>query len=123
MSFTALLDHRGVIYRATESRDGYNDVVQSWSALDAPDGMNCRADLGWSGVLQDQGAGEFQNAKRRWFLHKSFDVAERDVLSVIDGPNAPVNLLIVGVTRATAPKALHHYEVNVEVWEGELEES
>jgi hypothetical protein len=120
-----LYQHNAVVYRATTTRDDFGGTVQAWVAQDAPtgsNGYNARPDQNWSGAQQDHGPGEQQGAKRRWFLHRGFDVAERDVLSVEEGPEAPVLLYVESVTKPTRiGPAVHHHEVNVEIWNGDLE--
>lgn len=122
MSIAPLCDHRAIAYRATEVRDELQDVARIWDALDAPAGRNCRPNQAWSGVLQDHGPGEQPGSLRQWFLLPTFDVRERDVLSVESGPEAPVLLWVHQVTRATNPLSVHHLEVNVAVWKGSLTE-
>jgi len=120
MGIASLCDHRGTVYRSTPARDELGDTVEVWSALAAPDGKNCRPNQNWSGGLQDHGPGEQQSAERQWFLVAEFDVQERDVLSIEDGPEAPKLLRILSVTKPTAPLEVHHIEVNVEVFNGSL---
>jgi hypothetical protein len=122
VTFAALMDHRGIVYRATETRDELADAVLVWDALPVPAGLNCRPNQNWSGTLQDRGPGEQQDALRQWFLVAGFDIQERDVLSVVDGPEAPVLLRILSVDHPTAGIVLHHIEVNVEVWAGSVTE-
>lgn len=122
MTIRGLFNHRAVAYRATVTRDDFGGTVEAWVAQPAPPGRNCRPDQNWSGAQQDHGPGEQQGATRRWFLHRGFDVAERDVLSVIEGPEAPVLLRVESVTKPTRRgPAVHHVEINVEVWTGSLE--
>lgn len=122
MGIGHLCDHQLTVYRATETRDELQDAVLVWSALPAPAGLNARPDQNWSGVLGDRGPGQQQTAQRLWFLVAEFDVAERDVLKVESGPESPKLLRVLSVTRVTAPLEVHHLEVNVEVWVGELTE-
>lgn len=121
MSLARLFDHKVRVHRATTARDAYGDTVETWVAGDEPRVNNARPDQNWSGTLQDRGAGEEQAAKRRWYLAKTLDVAERDVLVVSSGPEAPAQLRVVSVTKPTAPTAVHHLEVNVETFTGSLE--
>lgn len=118
MSIAKLFDHRVVVYRSTVTQDELQDPIAVWGPLPAPVGRNARPNQAWSGSLQDHGPGEQQGAMRQWFLHKGFDVAERDVLEVVSGPEAPNLLRVESVTRPTAPIVLHHLEVNVTVWDG-----
>lgn len=120
MSIKGLLDHRGVIYRNTVTRDELRDTNPHWAPLSAPAGKNCRPNQNWSGSLQDAGPGEKQSALRQWFLDAGFDVQERDVLQIVEGPEIGALLWIESVTRPTAPRMVHHLEVNVRVWDGAL---
>ena len=125
MSFLALCNHRGVIHRPPgpdeAPRDELQDVQETFTALPAPPGLNCRPNQNWSGVLQDHGPGEQQAAHRQWFLVAEFDARERDVLEVTEGPEAPLLLRIVSVSKPAAPLVTHHLEVNVEIWAGPLD--
>lgn len=128
MSIAALCDHRAVVYRPRpesdpSTRDELGDVLAVFDPLTAPAGLNCRPNQNWSGNLQDNGPGEQQGAMRQWFLVAGFDVAERDVLSIESGPESPVLLKVESVTRPTAPLTLHHYEVNVSVYQGSVTEA
>lgn len=121
MSLRSLFNHRAVAYRTTPTRDDYGGTVDVWAeTAGTPAGLNARPDQGWSGTLQDHGPGEQQGAKRRWFLAGGFDVTERDVVAVVSGPEAGLQLRVESVTpQARRSTAIHHIEVNVEVWQGE----
>lgn len=120
MSIRRLWNHRVAAYRATSSRDAFGGTVETWGATDAPERLNARPDQDWSGDLQDHGPGEQQGAKRRWFLDPAIDVAERDVLDVMSGPEVGTQLRVESVTRLTrVGQAVHHIEVNVSAWTGE----
>lgn len=122
LHFRRLLNHHVEWYREVTTRDQFGDVIVAWAEQTTPDGLNARPDQVWAGVLQDSGPGEQQDRKRRWFLDKGFEgIAERDVLSVVSGPDAPLLLRVEGVTPQWDSTHLHHIEVNVEVWNGELE--
>lgn len=82
--------------------------------------LNARPDQNWSGTLQDGGAGEQQAGKRRWFVAKEVEVLERDVLEVIAGPEAGLALRVLSAVPVTTPRGVHHREVNVEVFTGEI---
>ena len=120
MSIRALWNHRVVAYRSIPTRDSFGGTVDAWAATMTPAGNNARPDQEWSGDQQDHGPGEQQGAKRRWLLDSGFDPAERDVLEVVSGPEAGLQLRVLSVTSPTRRgSSVHHYEVNVEVWEGE----
>ena len=116
-----LCDHRAVVYRTTPDHNELGDNVDVWTALAAPAGLNARATLNESGNLEDRGPGEIQATMQRWFLVVGFDVAERDVLSVVSGPRAPVLLRVEKVIPGTHPLEVHHIEVDVTVWSGSVE--
>jgi hypothetical protein len=116
-----LMTHRAVLHRETATRDRFGDTVVTWTQHTTPAGLNARPDQNWSGTLQDSGPGDQQAGMRRWFLLAGFDVGERDVLQVVSGPEAPVLLRVQSVTKPTQTSpAVHHIEVNVEVWQGTL---
>lgn len=99
-------------------QDELQNVEETFIQIAAPAGLNCRANQKWSGDLQDHGPGEEQGAQRQWFLVKDFDVQERDILPVVSGPEAPLQLRVLSVTKLTSLKRLtvvHHIEVNVEM--------
>lgn len=112
MGIQALCDHHGVVYRPVETRDELQDTVLVYTALAAPTGLNCRPNQNWSGALQDHGPGEQQGAMRQWFLVAEFDVAERDVLLLTEGPEAGLQVRVESVTKPTNPFGIHHLEVN-----------
>lgn len=114
-----LCDHHADLYREIVTRDALGDTVTTWSLQDSPEGLNCRPNQAWSGALQDHGPGEQQGARRQWFLvDTTWSPRERDLLKVTSGPETGATLRIGSVTRTTAPRGAHHYEVNVEVWHG-----
>jgi len=103
---------------AEAARDTWGHVELAPVAIGAaPTGFNARPDQNWSGTLQDRGPGEQQNGMRRWFVDRGVDVRERDVLSVTLGPEAGLRLRVHSVVPVTAPRRVHHIEVNVEVME------
>lgn len=87
----------------------------------APRTFNARPNQSWVGVQRDFGPGEQQARERRWFLDKSLDVRERDVLKVERGPETGLLLRVLSVVPVRSARAASHNEVNVEVWHGELE--
>lgn len=113
-----LLNHRVRVYRDAEGTDAFGSTsVLTPGAI--PEYNNARPDQAWSGDQQRAG-GEMQGAHRRWFLSAGVDVAERDVLEVLSGTEAPSNLRVVSVTKVSGRRGLHHIEVNVETYSGEL---
>lgn len=120
MSINHLCDHHAIVYRSEALRDEFADTVLAWHPLPAPAGLNARATLTEVGNLIDYGPGEIQAVMQRWFLVVGFDVAERDVLSVVSGPRAPVLLRVEKVIPGTHPLVVHHIEIDVTVWAGDL---
>jgi hypothetical protein len=124
MTIRRLFNHTVRVYRdpaPEDARDALGFVSQSPLPVDDSGVRNARPDQGWSGTLQDHGPGEQQAGLRRWFLAASLDVRERDVLSVVEGPEAPLLLRVESVSKPANMTRHHHTEVNVSVWEeGEL---
>jgi hypothetical protein len=125
MSFRSLLNHTVRVYRepvpAADSRDAYGSVPLVPLPIGAaPASHNARPAQNWRGTQIDLGPGEQQAALNMWLLLPDVDARERDVLSVIEGPNVGLNLRILSVEKASDSTRVHHLEVNVEVWEGEL---
>lgn len=114
-------DHHVRVYRATTSEDALGDPVETWAAQGtAPTFPNARPDQNWSGTLQDRGPGQETTGDRRWYLKAGLTVAKTDVLNVTAGPESPVQLRVLSVTKPTAPLAVHHIEVNVEAYDGDV---
>lgn len=129
MSIERLFNHRAVVYGSTVTRDEFGGTIETWVALPAPTGpkgFNCAPHQSWAGAQQDHGPGEQQGATRVWFLHKGFDVKERDVVSVEEGPESPLYLRVESVTLpaslARPGQPVNHQEINVEVWQGSIED-
>jgi hypothetical protein len=128
VSIAHLCDHRAdMVFRPPIGEDVTQDelqnVVEVWQPLATPAGLNCRPNQAWSGHLQDHGPGEQQGAQRQWFLVPGFNVQARDVVRIASGQEAPVLLRVLSVTQPTAPLALHHIEINVEVYSGDVTEA
>lgn len=110
-------NHKVRVFKETEGTDAYGSTSVLQGGAE-PTTNNAWPDQRWSGDQQRAG-GEMQGAKRRWFLRKDVDVAERDVLQVVSGAEAPANLRVVSVTKVGGAQ-IHHLEVNVETYTGEL---
>lgn len=123
---SGLWNHTVRVYRrlpAEEARGLLTSTDKTaYPVGEAPTGFNSRPDQGWGGSLQDYGTGEQQGAMRRWFLDKSIDVRERDVLLVTAGDEAGQKLSVESVMKAADRTTLHHIEVNVKAWKGTLGE-
>jgi hypothetical protein len=117
MAITDYFDHRVLVYRydaENPDRDEFNDIIPNWELLSAPAGLNGTLQRNPSGTMEDQGPGEIQIIPRHWFIHRDFDVKERDVLKVESGPNPHEvgRLYRVEEARpATGPVTIHHWEV------------
>jgi hypothetical protein len=115
-------NHRVRVYREGVP-DEWGHVGAAVTAVGpATTALNARPDQNWAGTLQDGGAGELQAARRRWFLAREVEVAERDILAVVAGPEAGLTLRIVSVVPVTTFTRHNHTEVNVESWDGVLAE-
>lgn len=112
MSVESLLDHRLTVKRPGQAEtdfgveDAFADV-----ATDVPASVQ-RADA----KLRNAGAGDVEQGTHRIFFGRGADVAARDVLDVTAGPEAPVTLRVLSVTK---PRG-HHVEAAAEVWEGDV---
>lgn len=122
MSFRSLCNHHVLVERAVETVNAFAGRDVEWVALSEPAGLNARPSQAWGGNLHDPGAGEVQTALRTWYLVPEFVVAERDLLRVESGPEAPARLRVVSVTPCTDPANVHHIEVNVEPYNEDAEE-
>lgn len=126
MSYARLLNHTVRVYRepsAVGSRDAFGSVpLVPLPIGPAPTGFNARPAQNWRGTQVDFGPGEQQGSANMWHLHRDVEVNDdgRDVLSVIAGPYTGLKLRVMSVEHASDSTRVHHREVNVEVWDGEL---
>lgn len=120
MSFNGLMNHKGRIWRPTETRDAFKAVTKTYVPGDAPTVNNCRpAPIKWT--MRDSGAGEasaVQGEVRRWFMRSDTDVQQRDVVEIIEGPETGRK---VHVLDASLPHS-HHWMLVVEPFHGTLTE-
>jgi hypothetical protein len=82
------------VYRRSESRDVYGDVLAGYAARTERAWVDIRRD---TGALVDYGAGEEQRGPAKGRAHYLADIAERDVLQVVDGPDAGTKWLVAAV--------------------------
>lgn len=128
MSYDGLLNHTVRVYREPDpvtSRDAFGSVPLAPLPIGpAPTRKNARPAQNWRGTLVDFGPGEQQGSANMWHLHRDVPIQDdgRDVLSVIAGPYAGLKLRVMSVEHASDATSVHHLEVNVEVWDGELGE-
>lgn len=122
MSIAGLMDHRAEVWRPTEKRGFAAEVVQTLEPIELPkSGRNCAvvpAPVGTMDV-QDLGPGEAPRGRTQLYMAKALDVQERDVIRLVDGPEAPSRWRAVAVAK---PRG-HHYEVVVEPWVGTFPEA
>lgn len=113
--------HRATLHRPAEDNTT-GDPTVVWSTPVAPAGLNARPDQSWSGLLAGSPLGEVQASMRLWFLDAGFtDIAERDVLNVVSGPEADTKWRIHSVTKPTKmTAAIHHVEVATRKYEGAI---
>lgn len=126
VSIQRLFNHVVRVYRepdAEASRDALGGVeLRPLPTGPVPTEYNGRPHQAWQGTMQDKGPGEQQAAKRLWFLDPTMDVQERDVLSVIAGPEAGLLVRAMSVVPVSTRRTVHHLEVSTEPWVGELPE-
>lgn len=124
MSIERLFNHTVTVYRepdALAARDGLGHVpARPALVATAPRIYNARPNQNWEGNQLDFGPGEQQERRRKWFLSRTLDVRERDVLKVNVGPEAGVLLRVLSVVPVQSVRRASHLEVTVEVWHGEL---
>ena len=132
MSIESLFTHHAEWYRPLPTEDERNrgELFEPLGLMERREpntlqNLNCRPDQAWAGVQQDFGPGSQQDRVQRWFLHKGFEgIAELDILAVTEGQLTGVQLQVVSVTpQERRVPGLHHVEVNVEVWRGQLTET
>lgn len=122
MAIENLMNHRARVWRPTQTRGDYAEIVNTWELVTDPTRLNCRpAPINWR--LKDEGPGEQSTPtdNRRWYMTKDTDVQKFDVIEVYAGPDAPQNVRVLDATFPSKPaQGGHHYRLNVEPWEGVL---
>lgn len=122
MSIERLMNHRARVWRPTQGKGSYNEVVNTWELVTDPVALNCRpSPIKWA--LRNEGPGEqsVPTETRRWYMTKDADVQKFDVVEMYDGPDAPQNVRVLDATFPGKPgQSGHHYMLNVEPWEGTL---
>lgn len=124
MAIEDLFDTWVRIWRPTETRGTYREADDSYTAVTTPTRPNaCQAPL--AGRLLNQAAGEKDTGRKEWFLDRSCDVRERDVLEVTAGPRLGTRWRVDG--QPDEPTAgprnsgvRHHWEVVTVPWKGRL---
>lgn len=127
MSIRRLFNHTVRVYRepdAQAARDSLGGVASRPQAVGpVPTGYNARPNQAWTGSQVDRGPGEQQAGRRLWFLDADLDVAERDVLQVLAGPEGDGQLLrVISAVPVSTRRSVHHWEVNTELWVGEVDD-
>lgn len=87
MAIEDLFDSQVRIWRPTEDRDGFRAPVDDYTPGPAPTRANACMEYP-GGQLSNEPAGEKDVSRRRWYLDRTLDVRERDVLEVVAGPRS-----------------------------------
>jgi hypothetical protein len=82
------------VQRRNEARDSYGDVGAGYAALPDQAWVDIRRD---TGALQDYGAGDQPRAVAKGRAHYLADIAVRDVLEVVAGPDEGTSWLVEAV--------------------------
>lgn len=123
MSFDSMLNHRAVLYRPTAGGvDANGDPTAGFSQPTTPSGTNARPDQSWSGLLVNTPLGEQQANTKIWHLHRGFtDIHERDILDIVEGPEAPARYRVLSRSFVTnGVGVVHHVEVATHVYTGAI---
>lgn len=114
MTVAALMDHTATSYRGTEATGTYGEVTSAWAAQEAAFPCTVQVD---SERVNEVGPGEMTaGVYRLYAADPTLDIAERDVIDILTGPEAGIKVKVVQVGR---PRS-HHLEARCETWEGEL---
>ncbi len=105
MSIERLFDHHAEVWRITETVGDGAQLDRSPVAVEVPDGFNC-AIVPPQLSLPIVGPAETSSGRVEFYLHKSIDLKDGDVLELTDGPDSPSEWRIVSVAH---PRG-HHVE-------------
>lgn len=109
-------DHTVTVWRSTESRGSLREVIRSWAKVPAATGVR----IGFQTKRErreDPGGGERTTGEYAGYAPASLDVEEGDVIQVLAGPSAPMQ---VEVDSAYPPRG-HHMQLVLIEWKGTLE--
>lgn len=120
-----MMNHRARVWRRVQGVAAMREVVNGWEiATEAPTWNNL-----WTSPqsqrLTDNGPGEAPGAVEgiRWHMRKEADVRERDVVELVDGPEAPSYWLVQSASSPSRPnEGRHHWRITVEPYHGETPE-
>lgn len=114
MSLAALMDHTATGYRATESTSASGTASKAWAAQES--GFACSVQVD-SERVADVGPGEFTTGMYRLYAaDPTLDIEEGDVIDVTAGPESPLRVEVMQVSRIRN----HHLSARCEAWEGSL---
>jgi hypothetical protein len=124
MAIGGLFDSQVRIWRPTETRGAYRAPDDDYDPVTTPTRPNACMEYP-GGTLVNEGAGEKDISRRRWYLDRSCDVRERDVLEVIAGPRVGSRWRVDGEPDKPSggPRnsgAFHHWEAWTVPWKGRL---
>ena len=113
-------NHTVEVWRDTPTEDEYGSTTEL-VRQNEPTRHNARPDQAWAGDLQRHG-GDRQSSNRVWYLERSMDVQQGDVLSITAGPEAGAMWRVLTVTQPTdGTGRVHHLEANCETHTAPLE--
>jgi hypothetical protein len=114
MSFTGLFDHRVQSHRTPQppTRGPLGSVIETWPAVQgAPLANNAK----WTPDdhdIEPMGSGDQPTLTGTLSVLPDFDIARRDLVNVLSGPDAPMVLLVVSIT---TPRG-HHIKAKCDIY-------
>lgn len=117
MSIRGLFKHQVEVWRPTQTRGEFREVIDDFDRVTVPTRNNAEP-VPPNMRLEDPGPGEASAGRVTWYMDRMTDVEEQDVLKVTAGPEAPSLWRVVS---KAFPRA-HHFELVVEPWHGTLPE-
>ncbi len=117
-----MMNHRARVYRKAQDRGEYAQVENAWDVVTETPSQNNLWTSPQNTRLRDPGGGEATDGVEadRWYMTKEADVAERDVVQLVSGPEAPSYWLVQSASSPSRPnEARHHWRIAVEPYHGE----
>jgi hypothetical protein len=121
MSVERMMNHRARVWRRLESVGEMREVVNGWQVVTEPPTWNNLWTSPQDRRLRDDGPGEaIQGVQSpRWFMRKEAVVAERDVVELVSGPEAPSYWNVQSASSPSRPnESRHHWRIAVEPYNG-----
>ena len=109
-----LLNHRARIWRASVSLGPLREEIRALLPVGLPIRCTLRRP---SARVSDSGAGLIPQGERVLYCNPGENVEPRDILELLEGPEAPALLEID--SPITRPRG-HHIEMTARLWLGEL---